>query len=125
MTTLLRPALVLALVAAAAYGIWEIRRWQTPAGREQVSLRQRRIRSWGLFFLITALALWLRGTYLPLPHSKQALAHYLAYWMLVSLAVLPLIPLALLDARENLRRAMEDRRRLRASLLTPGDADRP
>ena len=45
--------------------------------------------------------------------------------MLTALAALPLIPLALLDARENLRRALEDRRRLRDTLLHTEDTNRP
>ena len=121
MTVLLQAVLILALIAVAAYGLWEIRRWETPAGRDQVSPRQRRIRAWGLFFLLATLALWLRGTALPRPHSRPALASYLAFWMLVALAALPLIPLALLDARENLRRALEDRRRLRREMLGGSD----
>ena len=123
MALLLQAALMLALAAVASYGVWEVRRWGTPAGQEQVPPRQRRIRASGLFFLLLALALWLRGTYLPLPppHHLHAAAHYIAYWILVALAALPLIPLALLDARENLRRALEDRRRLRDSLLRPDD----
>ena len=124
MIPLLRAVLVLALLLTTAYGGWEVRRWRTPAGREQVSALQRRLRAWGLFFLLAALALWLGGTFLPAPHTKGDLARALAYWMLVCLSVLPLIPLALLDARENLRRALEDRRRLRESLLSSGDADR-
>ncbi|MBV9851744.1 MAG: hypothetical protein JO250_18905 [Armatimonadetes bacterium] len=125
MTALIQTALILGLLAAAAYGVWEVRRWGTPAGREQVSPRQCRIRAWGLFFLLAALALWLGGTYLPVPHTRRALARYIAYWMLVALAALPLIPLALLDARENLRRAREDRRRLRDAFLPPQDSGRP
>ena len=125
MTAVLQAVLIVALLAAAAYGLWEIRRWQTPAGRETVSARQRRIRAWGLFFLLAALALWLGGTSLPLPRTRRALAHYLAYWMLVAFAVLPLIPLALLDARENLRRAQKERRELRAAFLPPSDTNAP
>ena len=125
MTILLQTVLSLALLTVGIYGVWEIRRWGTPAGQEQVSPRQRRIRGWGFFFLFAALALWLGGTSAPPPHTKAALVRALAYWMLVVLLVLPLIPLALLDAQENLRRAQEDRRRLRDTILGPRDADRP
>jgi hypothetical protein len=114
----------LALVAVAAYGLWEVRRWGTPLGGETVSAKQRRIRTLGLLFLLLALGLWLRGTYLPTPHTRRALAHYIGYWMWTALSVLPLLPLALLDARENLRRALEDRRRLRESILGGGASPR-
>ncbi len=120
MTVLLQGALMLALAAVAVYGVWEVRRWGTPLGQETISAKQHRIRALGLLFLLLALGLWLRGTYLPTPHTRLALAHYIGYWMGTALAVLPLLPLALLDARENLRRALEDRRRLRGTIIGGG-----
>ncbi len=119
MISFLQAVLVIALLAVTAYGAWEVRRWGTTAGREQVSPRQRRIRAWGFAFLMAALALWLRGTALPLPppHHAHAAARYIAYWMAIALLVLPLIPLALLDARENLRRALSERESLRREML--------
>jgi hypothetical protein len=117
MTMLVQGGLMVALTAVVGYGIWEIHRWGTLLGRETVSPKQRLLRVLGLFFLLLVLALWLRGTYLPTPHTRPALVHYLGYWLGTALAVLPLLPLALLDARENLHRALEDRRRLRENVL--------
>lgn len=123
---LLQAALTLALVAAAAYGAWEIRRWQTPAGQETVTPRQRRIRGWGLFFLLAALGLWLGGTYRPVPQpltrmstraEKKAALRFLAYWTLTVCCAVPLVPLALLDTRENLRRLTKERKREKSELL--------
>ena len=113
---LLRAVLVLALLAAAAFGVWEIRRWSTPVGRDSISARQRGLRLWGLFFLLAVLGLWLGGTWLPTPApgNKRALLHWTEYWMLTLLTSLPLIPLALLDRRENLRHLAEARRQLSA-----------
>jgi hypothetical protein len=117
MTILVQWGLMIALAAVVSYGIWEIHRWGTPLGRETVSPKQRLLRVLGLFFLLLVLALWLRGTYLPTPHTRLALARYLGYWLGTALAILPLLPLALLDARENLHRALEDRRHLRENVL--------
>ena len=124
MTVLLQGALMLALAAVAAYGVWEVRRWGTPLGRETINARQHRLRALGLLFLLLALGLWLRGTYLPTPHTRLALARYIGYWLATALTALPLLPLALLDARENLRRALKDRRRLRESILGEGPVRR-
>ena len=130
MTVLVQGALMLALAAAAAYGVWEVRRWGTPLGLETVSPRPRRLRARGLLFRLLVLGLWLRGTYLPTPRgghdraSRLALAHYIGYWMGTALTVLPLIPLALLDARENVRRAQEERRRLRETIIGERTAPR-
>lgn len=123
---LLRAALTLALVAAIVYGAWEIRRWRTPAGQESVTPRQRRIRGWGLFFLLAVLGLWLGGTYRPVPPpltrastraEKEAALRFLAYWTLTVCCAVPLVPLALLDTRENLRRLAEERKREKGELL--------
>ena len=109
---LLRVALVLVLLAVAAYGAWEIRRWSMPESRDLISPKQRRLRLWGLFFLLAVLGLWLGGTYLPRPHTRAALIGWIQYWMLTTLAALPLIPLALLDWRENLRHLAVSRKKL-------------
>ncbi len=119
-----RLVLLLFLLAAAAYGVWEVRRWATPLGQETISPKQRRLRSWGLFFLLLALGLCLGWTYLPKPHTRQALIGYAQYVILICLSVLPLLPLALLDSRENLRRLAESRRALLAETLGR-DADPP
>jgi hypothetical protein len=122
---ILRALLVLALVIVAGYGLWEIRRWRTPAG-DLVSPRQRRIRSWGLFFSLLTLGLWLGGVGLPTPRQKPATRaereadlRYIGYWTFTALAALPLIPLALLDSRENLRRYADERRKLFQETLGP------
>ena len=116
---MLLPRLVLSvlLLAAAAYGVWEVRRWATPLGQETISPKQRRLRAWGLFFLLLALGLCLGWTFLPTPHTRQALIGYAQYIILICLSVLPLLPLALMDSRENLRRLAESRRDLLAQAL--------
>ena len=110
----LRAVLALALLAAAGFGVWEVRRWFTPEGRDSISHKQRLLRLWGLFFLLAVLGLWLGGTFLPTPHTPKALIGWVQYWMLTLLASLPLIPLALLDRRENLRHLAESSRQLAA-----------
>lgn len=114
----LRVALVALLLSAAAYGVWEVRRWGTAAGRESLSARQRTLRVWGLFFLMLALGLCLGWTFLPRPQTRQALIGYAQYILLICLAVLPLVPLALMDWRENIRRLAESRRALLAEALS-------
>ena len=116
---ILRALLLGALLAAAAFGLWEVRRWRTPVGRDLLSPRQRRIRAWGLFFLLLTLGLWLRGTYLPTPAPpgrdrarQEAALRFVGYWTVTALCALPLLPLALLDSHENLRRLSDERRRL-------------
>ncbi|BDI31261.1 hypothetical protein CCAX7_33120 [Capsulimonas corticalis] len=127
MTT--RIILCVCLVAAAAYGAYEIRFWRTSQGRQLISPRQRVLRSIGLFLLLAAMGLWLGGTYLPVPlkhgpvatrAERAAALRYLAYWTLTALTALPLIPLALLDARANIQQVQgdvqevaEERRRLK------------
>ena len=127
-----RAALVLALLAAAGFGVWEVRRWFTPDGRDSISHKQRLLRLWGLFFLLAVLGLWLGGTFLPTPHTPKALIGWIEYWLLTVSASLPLIPLALLDRRENLRHLAEASRQLRAlrqslvrETIGAGDADPP
>ena len=116
---LLRAALILALLAAALYGVWEVRRWALPETAGLITPKQKRLRVWGLFFLLCVLGLWLGGTYLPTPHNKRALIGWIQYWMLTVVASLPLIPLALLDWRENLRLLAERRRLLFQETLGP------
>ena len=118
---LFRAALVLALIAVAGFGVWEVRRWPHPEFRDLISPKQRRLRLWGLFFLLAALGLWLGGTFLPTPHphDKRALIAWIQYWMLTTLAALPLIPIALLDWRENLRHLAASRKKLVHETLGP------
>ena len=118
---ILQAALILGLVAATGYGFWEIRRWDTPAGRGTVSRKQRGLRAWGLFFLEASLGLWLGGTYLPTPHKgdKQAAIIFIKYWAITVLAAVPLMPLAFLDARENQRWIAEERKKLIQETLGP------
>lgn len=117
----LRAILWLALPAVMLFGVWEVRRWRSALGRELINARQRRLRAWGLVFLLLTLGLWLRGTYLPVPHpvsrtsspaEKQAALRYAGYLTLTVLCALPLFPLALLDTRENLRRLQAERSKL-------------
>ena len=130
----IRAVLVLALLAAVGFGVWEVRRWFTPEGRDSISHKQRLLRFWGLFFLLAVLGLWLGGTFLPIPHTPKALIGWIEYWLLTVSASLPLIPLALLDRRENLRHLAEATRQLRALRqrlvhetigARPGDDDPP
>jgi hypothetical protein len=116
---ILRAVLLVALAAAAAFAVWETRRWRMPHWRGLISARQRRLRAWGLFFLFATLGLWLGGTFLPAAPrrtqtqvERQAALHYLGYWMLTVLCAVPLLPLALLDSRENLRRYLQERQSL-------------
>ena len=105
-----------------------MRRWFTPEGRDSISPRQRLLRLWGLFFLLAVLGLWLGGTFLPTPHTPKALIGWIEYWLLTISASLPLIPLALLDRRENLRHLEEARRQLialRQSLIRETVGGRP
>ena len=118
---LLRAALILALAVTAGYGIWEIRRWSSPETVGLITPKQKRLRAWGLFFLLSVLGLWLGGTYLPTPHpgDKRALIHWIQYWMLTVIVSLPLVPLALLDWRENLLLLAENRRKLFQETIGP------
>ena len=116
---LLQAALILALLAAALYGVWEIRRWAEPEMQGLITAKQKKLRVWGLFFLLCVLGLWLGGTYLPRPHDKRALIGWIQYWILTVAASLPLLPLALLDWRENLRLLAENRRRLFQETIAP------
>ena len=117
--TLLRPILVVGLIALIAYGVWEVRRWSTPLGLEIISPKQRLLRLWGLFFLLATLGLCLGWTYLPTPHTRRELIQYAQYIILICLAVLPIFPLALLDWRENLRNLAESRKKLFQDTIGP------
>lgn len=118
---LLRALLTLALIAAAGYGVWEVRRWGLPEADGLITPKQKKLRAWGLFFLLGVLGLWLGGTYLPTPHpgDKRALIGWIQYWMLTVIASLPLVPLALLDWRENLLLLAENRRKLFQETIGP------
>ncbi len=118
---LLRAALILALLAAAGYGVWEVRRWPRPETDGLITPKQKKLRAWGLFFLLGVLGLWLGGTFLPTPHpgDKRALIGWIQYWMLTVIASLPLVPLALLDWRENLLLLAENRRKLFQETIGP------
>ena len=118
---LLRTALILALAATAGYGLWEIRRWSLPETQGLITPKQKKLRAWGLFFLLGVLGLWLGGTYLPTPHpgDKRALIGWIQYWMLTVILSLPLVPLALLDWRENLLLLAENRRKLFQETIGP------
>ena len=122
---LVRALVTLALVAVALYGLYEIRRWARPTAQGLLSLRQKRLRTAGLVLLILSLSLWLAGTYLPTPRTKPALLRSLIYWSATVLCALPIVPLALLDSRENLRRLQQERRRLvQETLSVPEEAPR-
>ena len=118
---LLRILLILALFTAAGYGLWEVRRWSLPETEGLITPKQKKLRAWGLFFLVSVLGLWLGGTYLPTPHhgDKRALIGWIQYWMLTVIASLPLVPLALLDWRENLLLLAENRRKLFQETIGP------
>ncbi len=109
---IVRGVVMLALLLVAGYGVFETRRWRRPATRDLINARQRTLRGWGLFLLLLTLTLFLVGTFLPTPRTKLATLHALIFWTATTLCAVPLIPLALLDARENLRRLMEGRREL-------------
>jgi hypothetical protein len=132
---ILRPILVLMLLAVAGFGTWEVRRWRTSAWRDLISPRQHRLRAWGLFLLLLTLALWLGGTWLPNPPrhprtrpEREAALRYIGYWTVTAFCAVPLVPLALLDTRENLRRLSRERMQLSRErsqfareILPPGD----
>jgi hypothetical protein len=109
---LLRAVLVLVLIALAGYGAWEMRCWSTPEGHDLISAKQRRLRLWGLFFLLADFGLCLGWTYLPKPHTRRELIGYTQYIMLICVTALPLVPLAMLDWRENLRHLAASRKKL-------------
>ena len=116
-----RIVLMAVILAVSAYGIYEIRTWSNDTDRSLVSHTQRRIRSIGLLLILTALALWIYGTYIPIPHVngantppavREAAKLYVGYWMFTLMMTVPLVPLAILDTRENLRRAADERKRI-------------
>jgi hypothetical protein len=137
---IIRALLAVAIVGIALYGVFELRFWTTPMGRSIVSRRQRGIRTIGLVLLLAGLGLWLRGTYIPVPQARPGVHHsralrlqalrYVQYWTLTFCVLLPLIPLAILDTRENLRKALAERENLReerlnlAGMTEPVDKDK-
>ena len=112
----LRWVLAIVLFVLSVYGVWEVRRWGTPLGRETISPKQRVYRVWGLLSLLLCLGLMLGATYFHLPHthSVRAALPYMAYLTLTVISWVPLIPLALLDSRENLRLTLEARQKIGA-----------
>ncbi|MGO8674018.1 MAG: hypothetical protein ACLQVD_21990 [Capsulimonadaceae bacterium] len=117
----IRILLIVCVAAVILFMIAEVRQWIRKP--DFISHRQRVLRSFGFGFLLAALGLWINGTTLadplllrgrPLtPELRKAALHWLSYWMVTFLTLVPLIPLALLDTRENLRRIRDERRRLK------------
>jgi hypothetical protein len=100
------------------YSVYEVRHW---FGQPSVlPKRQRWIRALGLCCLLSLLVLWLCGTYMTVPRThgsdtravREVAMLWIGYGMLTFLALLALMSLALLDAREGLIRAREERRKL-------------
>jgi|GEM_PF-1083443 len=119
--TVIRALLAVAVIAVAAYGVFEVRFWSSKLGQSMISGRQRRIRGIGLILLFFGLCFWFRGTFIPIPHPTPGIRHrsdreqalnYIGYWTFTFCLMLPLIPLAILDTRENLRKAAEERKQL-------------
>lgn len=123
-----RIVLCAILIAVIAYAAFEVRLWSRKP--DLISANQRRIRGFGLFFLLLSLCLGLNGTYLRTPRTHgrpvtratriEALK-WIGYWTLTVVSLVPIIPLALLDARENLRRASEQRRSILQEALSTTD----
>lgn len=123
---ILRALLAIAIVGILIYGVYEVRFWRTELGRTLVTGRQHVIRSLGLVLLLAGLGLWFGGTYIPVPQPKPgvhsraarvAALRYIEYWTLTLCVMLPLIPLAILDTRENLKKAAAERNKLLAEQL--------
>jgi len=120
---------MLLIVCAVIFAIVEVRRWSSSP--DLLSQKQRRIRSAGFILLVLSLSLWLHGTYIPDPpthhkpltrEAKEAAAYWLGYWGFTCLTLVPIPFLAILDARENLRRASEQRRNLLQEVLAPTES---
>ena len=114
------------MAGALFFAAVELRKWI--AAPELISRKQRIIRGLGFVFMILSLSLWLHGTFIPPPQThhrpltreaREAAAYWLGYWGVTFLTLVPLVPLALLDARENLRRASEQRRTILHEVLAP------
>jgi len=118
----MRLSLIAVALLLVAYAFYEFRLWRTRGAELSISPRQRRIRVIGFVLLLIAIGLWYRGTYLAVPHFlpgmdkrlfKEQAANYLGYWMVTFIVLLPLIPLALLDTRENVLQVIAERRQIR------------
>lgn len=125
---IVRIILVAIMVAVIAFAYFELRNWS--AQPDLISPKQRRIRSLGFVFLLLSLGLWLNGSYMQAPPTHQkpltcaarlAAINWIGYWGLTFLTIVPIIPLALLDTRENLRRASEQRRSILQEALAPAE----
>jgi len=117
------------MLAVLVFGTIEIRSWSTQP--DLISAKQRRIRGFGLVFLLLSLGLWLNGTFMQAPPTHQkpltraaklAAIHWIGYWGITFVSLLPILPLAWFDARENLRRASEQRRNLLQEVLAPTES---
>jgi hypothetical protein len=125
---MIKIGLAAVMLAVLVFGYLEIKSWSTHP--DLISPKQRRIRTLGFVFLLVSLGLWLNGTYIkppghlkkPLTHeARLAAVHWIGYWGITFLTLVPIIPLALLDARENLRRASAQRRSILQEALSPSD----
>ena len=119
------------MLAVLMFGAIEIRAWSTQP--DLISPKQRRIRGLGFVFLLLSLGLWLNGSFMQAPPTHQkpltraakvAAITWIGYWGITFLTLVPIIPLALLDTRENLRRASEQRRNLLQEVLSPSGQGR-
>jgi len=118
------------MLAVIAYGIYEVRQWSR--NPDLISGKQRRIRTFGFVFLLLSLGLGLNGVvniHTPPTHHKPvtratrlAALNWLTYWTLTVITLVPIVPLALLDARENLRRASDQRREILQEALSTVDS---
>ena len=129
---IVRIILVAIMIAVIGFAFVEVRNWT--AQPDLISGKQRRIRTLGFVFLVLSIGLWLYGSYLPAPPTHQkpltyaakvAAIRWIGYWAVTFLTLVPIIPLALLDARENLRRASELRRSILQEALTTSTSDKP
>jgi hypothetical protein len=130
----IRLGLIVFAVVLVGYAIYEFSGWARRGADLSLSAKQRRIRIAGFVLLLASIGLWYHGTYLPIPHkpavaspiedktvARQA-ADYVGYWMFTFLVLLPLVPLALLDARENFLSALAERRHLREEAVGDGSS---
>jgi hypothetical protein len=117
MTSLFRTVLVMAFAAACVFGARELRRWATEP--DLLNAKQRRLRSGALFFMLATVAMVFGGTFLYEPPGsiagmtaaqKVAKLHFLEYWTATALLALPLVVMAMLDVKETVNRAREERK---------------
>ena len=131
----IRNILVFMFLVVTAWGASQAYLWNTPQHRRSFSSTQKRLRSIGLICLVVCLSLAIYGTFMPVPvvtarklsHSeKTAIIRYFGYWSVTALLIIPLIPLAILDSRDNLRQLALDAQELaeeRRRLLALQDSD--